>query len=335
VKLPTKKIIPLLIACLVAIVSISFAALYPTQARQQVAGNTVAAVSSEQVSVQNTLIERDSDNDGLKDWEESLWDTDTQNADTDGDGTKDGAEVKANRNPAKIGLDSLKSDINIETKATSTPLTVTDKLSRDLFTKYMSLKQSGQEITPEIEQQLVATVLTQETFKTNPEIKYTVESFRIVKDSPESIRAYGNAIGAIIKNYAITQRDSKGRFLHEVLILEQAIDTDNPAELDRITTIITSYQNMLDALLKLNVPQSATNIQLNLANGFNWSIEADKDLQLMYKDSVVALAALSVYQKGSITTAQGFKDLKKYLQESGVVFSENEPGYLVTGGMKF
>ena len=53
-------------------------------------------------------IERlDSDGDGLKDWEEELWQTDKNRADTDGDGTSDGAEISASRNPQKTGLDNL------------------------------------------------------------------------------------------------------------------------------------------------------------------------------------------------------------------------------------
>ncbi len=43
--------------------------------------------------------QKDSDNDGLKDWEEVLWKTDPQNPDTDGDGTPDGEEVKLGRDP--------------------------------------------------------------------------------------------------------------------------------------------------------------------------------------------------------------------------------------------
>jgi len=48
---------------------------------------------------------KDSDNDGLKDWEEALWKTDPQNPDTDGDGTPDGKEVAEGRNPAIPGPD--------------------------------------------------------------------------------------------------------------------------------------------------------------------------------------------------------------------------------------
>ena len=46
----------------------------------------------------------DSDHDGLRDWEEVLWKTDSKIADTDGDGTNDGDEVKAGRNPLIAGL---------------------------------------------------------------------------------------------------------------------------------------------------------------------------------------------------------------------------------------
>ncbi len=48
---------------------------------------------------------KDSDNDGLKDWEEALWKTDPQNQDSDGDGTPDGKEVAEGRNPAVPGPD--------------------------------------------------------------------------------------------------------------------------------------------------------------------------------------------------------------------------------------
>ena len=50
---------------------------------------------------------QDTDGDGLKDWEESLWNTDIQNPDTDGDGTQDGDEVRAGRDPAKAAPDDI------------------------------------------------------------------------------------------------------------------------------------------------------------------------------------------------------------------------------------
>lgn len=50
----------------------------------------------------------DSDNDGLVDMDEQLWGTDKYNSDSDGDGFKDGDEVKNGYNPAGPGLQTTK-----------------------------------------------------------------------------------------------------------------------------------------------------------------------------------------------------------------------------------
>lgn len=44
---------------------------------------------------------KDSDNDGLLDWEEKLYGTDPKNPDTDGDGYLDGEEINSSHNPLK------------------------------------------------------------------------------------------------------------------------------------------------------------------------------------------------------------------------------------------
>lgn len=49
------------------------------------------------------IVAADADSDGLPDWEEALWKTDSKNPDTDGDGATDGAEVLASRDPKVAG----------------------------------------------------------------------------------------------------------------------------------------------------------------------------------------------------------------------------------------
>ncbi|MEK7596366.1 MAG: thrombospondin type 3 repeat-containing protein [Patescibacteria group bacterium] len=56
---------------------------------------------------------KDSDQDGLKDWEETLWKTDPQNPDSDNDGTPDGEEIKQNRDPSKPGPDDKLPDLGV------------------------------------------------------------------------------------------------------------------------------------------------------------------------------------------------------------------------------
>ena len=64
--------------------------------------NQIAAVNNNNAG---ETLSKDSDNDGLKDWEEALWKTDAHNPDTDGDGTTDNHEILAKRDPRKPGPD--------------------------------------------------------------------------------------------------------------------------------------------------------------------------------------------------------------------------------------
>lgn len=55
----------------------------------------------------NTVVIKDTDNDGLSDTLEVTWGTDMRNPDTDGDGFKDGDEVKNGYNPLGAGKFSV------------------------------------------------------------------------------------------------------------------------------------------------------------------------------------------------------------------------------------
>lgn len=58
-------------------------------------------------------VEEDADHDGLKNTEESYWNTDFQNPDTDGDGFLDGEETISGHDPLKPGPDDILSSGNI------------------------------------------------------------------------------------------------------------------------------------------------------------------------------------------------------------------------------
>ncbi|MCH7529851.1 hypothetical protein IIB50_01915 [Patescibacteria group bacterium] len=95
-----------------ALLSLSVVVLFVSQQKHTVYQETEGVASIPNTVPQTTL---DSDDDGLKDWEEVLWGTDPFNPDTDNDGTDDGVEIAVDRNPLVSSsggvLDTLDSEV--------------------------------------------------------------------------------------------------------------------------------------------------------------------------------------------------------------------------------
>ena len=143
-------------------------------------------------SVQSAVLAKDSDNDGLKDWEEQLWKTDPYNSDTDGDGTPDGLEIKQGRNPLvagpndKLDTNTVTSKINTETQG---DLSETDKFSRDLFVRIVAAKNANQPPSEADLQKFLDMTISQEV--ANQKLKnLTAGDFQVDKNETfEKIKA--------------------------------------------------------------------------------------------------------------------------------------------------
>ena len=156
--LPNKKILFLLFFILLIFVGWFYFSDYKNKQAEYVAykEKSPLVVAMDQTS----QLDKDSDGDGLKDWEELLWKTDSNKADTDGDGTNDNEEITLNRNPLKAGPNdkiSDKEDLVAQEKAVSDSKqnTLTAAYARKFLTEYMTLKQQKGELTDEDKQNLV------------------------------------------------------------------------------------------------------------------------------------------------------------------------------------
>jgi hypothetical protein len=323
--LPSKKITPLILACLVALGLIIFGVFYKPKAQNK--APQILSVVSQSENIQNKILDVDSDNDGLKDWEETLWGTDPHKADTDGDGTSDGKEVEAGRNPTKKGPnDTLTSQAIADKTATATKdkeLTATDKLARELFTEYYNLKQSGKEITPEIQNQILQTSLqTQLSQSLTAPTTYALAQVHITTDtSPNALRVYGNTMGTIILKDAPALSES------ELSTLQRAVENNDEKELAKLDIIVGSYQKMLNDMLAVNVPQEVATLHLNVVNNLSAVVYGVKGMRNAFKDPVSTLMALKSYEDAAVTTEDTFAAISLFFKSKNVVYSTNEPGY--------
>mgnify|MGYP001567058144 FL=1 len=89
------------------------------------------------------ILDIDSDDDGLKDWEETLWKLDPNNPDTDKNGVSDAEEVKKKMTEIDTKSETEESNKDGVEGESYTTGTETDILSKKLFAEYMNLKKSG------------------------------------------------------------------------------------------------------------------------------------------------------------------------------------------------
>ena len=96
---------------------------------------------------------KDSDNDGLKDWEEDLYKTDYLNPDTDGDGYLDGEEINSDHNPLVKGPNDKQIfyPLPLGKKYNITERVLSEEAMQALINSYLSQKKEYLENHPEID----------------------------------------------------------------------------------------------------------------------------------------------------------------------------------------
>ncbi len=283
-----------------------------------------ARVTQKQAAKAVEVLERDQDDDGLKDWEEDLWHTDQKNPDTDGDGTADGAEIKLGRNPAKASPEDELDAETIETKTVTgdKDWTETDRFSRELFAKYLRIKNSGAPFTAEDERALLEDFVGR-----YPEVKpaksYTESDIILAKsDDVASLHAYGNALATVVEAHNDGSES-------EIVIFERALENEDEKDLASLEDRVKRYASMITGFKATPSPKSLVPIHLKLLNALEELRGSVEGMSRALTDSIHALSAASAYPPAVNNLTDAFILLASFLKEGRVTFGEEEPGYIL------
>lgn len=317
--LPSKKFLVVVLAVLI-VLGLGFLASYKSNSNND---NN----SSGKFSYISSLFksnDKDSDNDGLKDWEETLWKTDPNNPDTDGDGTPDGQEVNQGRDPLKPGPDDkLETSSLISRDFLNEGSSLTENISRQFFSEYLKQKQSGNLSEAGRENLISSFMANIQTGQTHNYKAYSVSDIQISHDnSSEAIKKYGNDMGKIIKE------DSGPATEHEIIIFQRAIETENENELQKLNEIIDAYNKMSAHGLLLKVPSDIANLHLSLINSFAGTANNLKNMQKIFTDSVLGGMGFNQYQETASLMLETFRNINNFFTDKKVIFNTNEDGYV-------
>lgn len=233
---------------------------------------------------------QDSDQDGLKDWEEGIFRTDKTNPDTDGDGTPDGEEVKQRRDPAKAAPGDTLEIQPIERGE------IEKNGLRNLteeFTRTFAIGPIGQIIAgqkPIIDARTIesytdqllrigvlnaAGAITEKNIKLNPD------------PSIAAMKAYFAAVNELWqKNFGSLSGTE------EIFIMMRALEEENYQSLAKLEAYAAGYQNTITALLSIPAPPPAKEFHLQLLNFLAKILFATERMRNAEQDPLAAIIAL-------------------------------------------
>jgi len=267
--------------------------------------------------IQQTL-KNDTDGDGLKDWEETLWKTDPNNPDTDNDGTDDNSEILANRNPLIAGPNDFLDNKVVVVESTQNnfelnqPLTQTDILSRELFAGYVALKQNNQLGTVQ-EEQFINNLITKNlSADINSIKKYTLDDLNILQDDrTEVLQQYATQLNSILNAHTDIEYD--------LSIVKNALETKNQGELKKLDSNIEVYKEVQKELLRIPLPYKITAPHLEMINTFADLINDIQKMKLIWDDPLIGLTGIRGYTENEETLRKELAKITQYLSAKNVI----------------
>ncbi|TSC77986.1 MAG: Uncharacterized protein G01um101424_120 [Parcubacteria group bacterium Gr01-1014_24] len=246
------------------------------------------------------LVNKDTDLDGVLDWEESLWGTNPNKKDTNGDGVGDDVEIE---NLKLARLDDTSRSGGKLTEQDNENLTETDKFSREFFATIATLNQSGQMDQATVDK--LSSSLAEHIQNSPPRKVFLLSDVKIIKDdSVQAVKNYNNNLNKIHDKYQ-TERTVID-VLQEFIADENNINAGVLLELD---PIVEQTQNVINELVKMSVPQSLSVLHLDMINAMERLVENISDIKLYDTDVIVSLSAISQYDQNTTTLQSAINSL--------------------------
>lgn len=235
------------------------------------------------------LVNKDTDGDGILDWEEPLWGLDPTTKETT-PGVPDSSVIKKLK--AEQGFNASTAG---EGGDYTENLTETDKFSRELFSTIASLNQSGAMDMATAEQ--ISTALAERIRNSTPRKVFTLSDIKTTSDnSVTAIKKYVSLVDALDSNLK-KKYPAKGTI--EEILQKFIIDGNNVdvTVLKDLDPNIKQAQEGISEMLKIPVPSELAQIHLDLINAVERLMENLLDFQLFETDPIVAMSGMSKYEE--------------------------------------
>lgn len=279
-------------------------------------------------------LEKDSDQDGLKDWEEIIYRTDAKNPDTDGDGTPDGQEIKEGRDPTKKGpndkllsvpdaLKAIAPSITPDKNFTYDSRNLTQNFSKKLLESNLLndlLKTKDKTTFSQNLEQFIAqsNILSDQP----PQHSYPLDRVRLrftETQTPEAVKQYLAAYGNLFAN-AIQQNQWK---LDDATVINNFLKND-VNELEKLDIIMSGYKELLEKSYDVPLPKNILWFHQNMFTFLSRTISELEILRALDTDPLKAASIVPEWAQTKLLFLLNNALLKEWLTKQNIVYGTAE-----------
>lgn len=291
--------------------------------------------ASTETALLQAIASKDSDNDGLPDWEESLYGTDPHVADTfhlgmtDGEAVAKGLIVPKAIADISVATSTPTTNSNIDYAAAGltppTEGTLTDAFAKEFFTLYVSAKQAngGNDLTSDQATALAGEAVNQlsQTITPTADFKKAAD-IKVSGTGPDALRAYAAAAEAVMIAYYPSTQLPKNQLQY----LQNYLDSSDQSALKNLRTIADFYRLSAVGLAVLTVPNEMATTHLALVNAFARVGEEISDFSRVDSDPLATMLALNQHTQTVTALAKAFTDIASQFATEGVMLAPGTKG---------
>ena len=291
---------------------------------------TVAEASTESALL-SAIATRDSDGDGLPDWEEALYGTDSHITDTNSLGMTDGEAVARGlivpKAIADISFVTSTPDASMIVDPSLPPApaegTLTAAFAQNFFTLYLAAKQAnGGADLSEADMQNVAN----EALSSLSSAIAAAPNFKSAKDLTVSGSGADALKAFAVSAEAILLKNTSDATKSEILYLQDAIQKGDTTAYAHIAGIAKQYRDSAVGLAVLPVPQELAADHLILVNAMMRVSQIAGDFTRAETDPLATILALQQYPQAVFSLGTAFINIGKVYKAAGISFPAGVPG---------
>lgn len=297
------------------------------------AQSPAVAQASAETALLRAIAARDTDQDGLSDWEEALYGTDPRSADsshlgmTDGEAVAKGLIVPKAIADMTIATSTSAADGSFDYAAEGltppTEGTLTASFAQDFFSLYLAAKSAkgGADLSEDdiaaISEQALQSLTT--AVAAAPDYK-SRDDLAISGSGAEALRTFAvRAEAVLLKNTSEAANTGLG-------YLRSAIEDGDATAYTHLASMAQMYRRSAVGLAMLSVPKELAADDLLLINTLMRMSEIDSDFARADIDPLAAIIALKQYLPTATALGQAFIHIGDVYANADVTFSAGSPG---------